>query len=861
LGEAQITWPVADWLAQAQRLMNDPLAGLLQGEEGSDRSSLIASTPITGESVGVQQPARNLVELGQQLYFSLFQDNLRDSWVASQGIAQHLGQVLRLRLGLKGDQLPRLPWEVMQGGDAMLDTLSPSNGVGVNRPIATGTNVVFSRYRAGLHQAIGSTLPPGLEPGQPLRILLAIAAPGDRARLDLEQEALNLQQELCHRNGSTPETPGSIPDIQIKILHQPGREQLTHELEHGNYQILHYAGHSDLGESGGCLYLVNERTGLTEILSGDDLAGLLINNQVHVAVFNSCRGAYTASEPAIVGERNLTEALISSGVPAVLAMAETIPDNVALNLSRLFYRNLKLGYPIDLSLSRARQGLISSYGSEQLYWALPVLYLHQDFDGYLTVGDRTTDNLTDHLLNASLTYNPPPLLDETWLTPPPPPEPPEPEREQEIMSAAVMADDDLSDLVGKLDYDDLLLSGEEELDYEEDQDGSAVAELIQQLSRSQSDQETVIPADQEEVLLPEAENSARNIYSNLPENPAYPPPPGSALVQSTSSSAPRALVPRPPVCPPEEPPPPGHESEAQAKPSRVPSWSRILGLGIAGGLVIGLAFILIPRLLQLSSESNLIQEPSPEPSLLAPEEIPADLATVTDPNQLTAIAITTLNRNELETGLGAVSLLLDQGNLNLAKTALDTIPQNLLGNAEVQFLRGRLGWQFIQQGNRDFNLEDVLRRWEDAVAAAPDVVEYRTALGMAYYANRDGEAAIDAFCGAIGLTEQGSAEAAGISTAGLIPSDCPLSSNPPNNPDILNAYAGLSLVMIRQATENTITLVDDPAAPLEALDASQSLQQIVLATEPEGYVPSALGEDWLWTADMVREWEILLQDL
>ena len=105
-----------------------------------------------------------------------------------------------------------------------------------------------------------------------------------------------------------------------------------------------------------------------------------------MAVFNSCRGAYGDSSDLAEDsrERNLTEALVKRGIPAVLAMAERIPDDVALTLTQLFYRNLNQGYPVDLSLSRARAGLISAYGSHQLYWALPILYQHPEFDGYLT---------------------------------------------------------------------------------------------------------------------------------------------------------------------------------------------------------------------------------------------------------------------------------------------------------------------------------------------------------------------------------------------------------------------------------------------------------------------------------------------
>jgi hypothetical protein len=858
LGEEQIIWPVADWLEQARRLMNDPLTGLLQGSESG-------GTGISGVG-GIgdpQRPVRNLVELGQQLNLALFQGTLRDSWMASQGIAHHLGQVLRLRLGLKGDQLPRLPWEVMQGGEALPDGLSLVNGMSGNRPVATGTNVVFSRYRAGLNLVSGSTLPPGLEPGQPLRILLAIAAPADRDQLELEKEALQLQAELCHRNGTIPEA-GSIPDIEVKILHQPGREQLTHELEYGNYQILHYAGHSDLGSSGGCLYLVNDRTGLTETLSGDDLAGLLVSNKVHIAVFNSCRGAYTATEAANNGERNLTEALISRGVPAVLAMAETIPDNVALNLSRWFYRNLKQGYPIDLSLSRARQALISSYGSQQLYWALPVLYLHQDFDGYLKAGDRDRDNPADQLLSASKTYNPPPLLsedylsEEHWLSPPQPTATSEQGHEEVMMSEAILADADLSDLVGKSDYDAHLL-GEEDLAYEEDQEGAAVAELIQQLSRSQSDRESMSSGGQQNILLSDTEHTPLDVYSSLPDNPAYPPPPGSALVHSGTQTSPSTLVPRPTVQQPDAPSIPPAEATPKTnnrgrKRDRHANRSRVIGLGLAGIVAVGLAVVLIPRLLRSPGDPNSPTAPPPESPLLSSDDIPADLTTA-NTNQLTGIAITTLSRNDLDTGLEAVSILLDRGNLNQAQTALDAIPQNQLETAAVRFMRGRLAWEFVMRQNLDYSLDDVQRLWEGATQADPGNVQYLAALGTAYYAAGNLEDATTSWCRVVEITAGGSSggsSAEGVETFGAIASaTCPVSDTPPPTNEVLQSYAGLALVLAQQAAQTSST-------PIEDLHTAQTLQRVVLRTNPD-YAPDALGDNWLWTEAMANEWDILLR--
>lgn len=373
LAEEQVTWAVEEWLAQASLLMDDPLLGVLRGDRVASMAPSQGDRDPVAQLLAAQpdQPSADLVAFGQKLYGALFQGTIRDSWLTAQGIAQHRQEVLRLRLGLKGSLLHRVPWEVLHAGD---------------RPLATGTDVIFSRYHSNF---AGMSTPYPLtgltsDPNQPLKILMVLAAPTDQEMLALKQEALDLQDELSKplRGQGT-----WFSEIQLTLLEQPGREQLTQALEQNHYQVLHYAGHSNLGTSGGSVYLVNPHTGLTEVLTGDDLAGLLVNNGICMAVFNSCRGVYTASLEAFgnSGDGNLAEALVKRGIPAVLAMAERIPDKVALTLSRLFYRNLKQGCPVDVSLSRARQGLVSSYCSNQLYWALPILYLHQEFDGYLQV--------------------------------------------------------------------------------------------------------------------------------------------------------------------------------------------------------------------------------------------------------------------------------------------------------------------------------------------------------------------------------------------------------------------------------------------------------------------------------------------
>lgn len=378
LAEERVRWPVTQWLEQTKSLMHDPLLGLLQGQRSR-------AVPVRAGGSSQRPPMdpsadlATLVNLGQTLHRSLFKGQLHDSWIAAQSVAQNRQDLLRLRIGLKDNRLQQLPWEALHAG---------------TRPLATGTDVIFSRYILNPRQEHSFPHAKARNTSQSLRILMVIAAPEDQERLELKQEAHHLQAELHPHPIDAGE---SLVDVQLKILEQPGRAELTQELERGNYQVLHYAGHSNLGNKGGDLYLVSRQTGLTERLSGEDLAGLLVNNGIKLAVFNSCRGGYSSGSDEGWQERNLAQALVNRGMPSVIAMAERIPDHVAITFTELLYRNLKKGQTIDLSLNRTRQGLISAYGSNQFYWALPTLYMHPLYDGYLvkTTGDVENASVLD----------------------------------------------------------------------------------------------------------------------------------------------------------------------------------------------------------------------------------------------------------------------------------------------------------------------------------------------------------------------------------------------------------------------------------------------------------------------------------
>lgn len=798
LAEEQVKWPVDDWLAQSRQLMNDPLFELLQGDTAGRRSL---------EALVTQSPP-NLVALGQQLYHALFHGSLRDSWIRAQAIAENQRLVLRLRLGLKGNRLPRLPWEVLHDGD---------------RPLATGADVAFSRY-----QIAEKRFPP-LEScfgeNQPLKILMAIAAPSDRESLALKQEAQHLQAELRSRASN------GLSAIQLKILEQPSREQLTQALEMGQYQIFHYSGHSTAGEAGGGLYLVSGKTGLTETLSGDDLAGLLANNGVQIALLNSCRGAYSAPvQTSASGQDNLAQALIKRGIPSVLAMAERIPDEVALTLTRLFYRNLNQGYPIDLSLSRARQGLISAYGSNQLYWALPVLYLQSEFNGFLSHHEReveSTEALT--ISNAEEAF---------WL-----------EEEEEAFypelavskfgsrhfhqNGSILLPTDTLNGFGNGIWAEAGDPGNFESEDSDPEAAALIADLFRQLPASDAG---IPPANFQENGLKGAEPPP-----NEPPKASLPLEP----MDSDSSSAPPRVISLSAPSPARPRSPGGGQAREQILNSQLnPSvslfrdWRRNERVSPFLWGVFGVTTIAAVALLGVWGLQNRQPQPLESASVppltnVSPSPVSSNLPKV-DTSSLTALAIERFTQGDLVAGKSAVEELFNRGALSQGRAALEAVPKQQIDHPTINFLRGRLAWESIQRGNKDYSLDDARRYWELAIASAPNIISYRNALGFAYYAEGKYDRAIQVWFDALAKSEQ--------------------KKNPTaiaSNKDTLTTYAGLSLGLQQLAQ----TQPEDKKKSL--LNESLKLRQKVMADDPVNFQPDKLSNNWMWPEKAIQDWRSL----
>ncbi len=799
LAEELVTWPVADWLTAAGHLMNDPLKSVLQGDA------------IARNSV-------NLVALGQQFYNALFQGTLRDSWITAQGIAQNHQQVLRLRLGLKDTRLARLPWEVMQAGD---------------RPLATGPYVAFSRFQSGIiggSRLRSRNIPSPLEEGG-VKVLMIIASPTDQVRLDLlKQEAIKLQAEL-HRQILRPGESGNhLPEIELALLDQPGREELTQALEQGRYHILHYSGHSNLGPNGGEIYLVSKRTGLTETLSGDDLAGLLVNNNIQMAVFNSCLGAYTAGHNASgdTGERNLAESLVKRGMRSVLAMSERIPDEVAVTLTQLFYRNLSQGYPVDLCVSRVRQGLISAYGSHQMYWALPILYLQPEFDGFLTQEiylSESPESLSQYN-NSPLTTTSRSMYstaaDDNEM----------PLAMEEMLPSGLARDSSEMDWLGEDTWGDLV----DEIEYDDPsyaEDSAIVSDLFRQLDNPKAAPEKTSMNAELVQQIRENNLQDRQVSEEMTsqdqqaglwgENPAAEIPTAENVERNwQNSQLSRSQQPIP--------------MKRRAKRRKL--WPIIA----IGGISAIAAIISLNWWGQNRPLANLPDIPSIE-SLPIQKQPTIDLETAAT-GIVTATATEKLSQGDLQAGLVAVEELLNRGALAAAEAALKLVSNKQVDDPSVNFFKGRLAWQFIQTGDNKYSVDDARRYWEIAARATPESLLYNNALGFAYYAEGNLNRANDSWFKALNLAlkEQNPASNAAIS------------ANRVASKDALTSYAGLSLGLYKSA------LNQPNSKQTQYISEAIKLRQMVIKYDPINFQIDKLTKNWLWTEKAIADWRSLLQE-
>ncbi|MEM9004128.1 MAG: CHAT domain-containing protein [Cyanobacteria bacterium P01_F01_bin.86] len=312
---------------------------------------------------------RLMQTLGVRLWQWLFDRAIQSSLDRSLGIAIGQGSPLCLYLDIRDPSLIALPWEIMQSQPGR-QALSLSDQIRFSRT----TSAVDPLAKISLDYSLKVLLVLGEEdlPSQ------GSAPPRSSEALRLESEAKMLKRILQGEVTSGIRNRGAAA-CQVDVLLRPSPVALIKALERGQYNIFFYAGHGVPAPDGGLLFVHAEAP-----LNGTELAQVLTRCRVKLAVFNTCWGAQPDEQKQqTIPRSSLAEVLLHHGVPAVLAMRDSIADKEALSFIQAFSQALADRNSVSRAVAIARQHLLTVYRFNQPAWTLPVLYMHPDFDGQL----------------------------------------------------------------------------------------------------------------------------------------------------------------------------------------------------------------------------------------------------------------------------------------------------------------------------------------------------------------------------------------------------------------------------------------------------------------------------------------------
>ena len=349
--------------------------------------------PQTGQPASYS--SRYMQHLGVNLWQWLFEGPIGSSFERSQGIAIGQEHPLRLRLEIRDPELIALPWEIMQ----------PQPG---SRALSLNRKILLSRTSSDVDELEATEL------DKSLKILLVIGQDSQGTEADTDLEASSEGEDASVDVGAADPLEADDSDSvlrlseeaamlkkileqssdlsmrptarrKVDVLLQPSTAEVNRVLERGDYNVFFYSGHGVPGPDGGLLFLSDT------MLSGTELAQVLTRAQVKLAVFNTCWGAQPEqTKQSSLPRSSLAEVLLHHGVPAVVAMRDSIADEEAISFIQVFAQTLAERKPVDEAVAIARQHLLTLYHFNQPAWTLPVLYMHPDYNGELLLHEETT---------------------------------------------------------------------------------------------------------------------------------------------------------------------------------------------------------------------------------------------------------------------------------------------------------------------------------------------------------------------------------------------------------------------------------------------------------------------------------------
>lgn len=308
--------------------------------------------------------------VGSQL-FNILPESVQARLHHAQGVAQEKSKGLAITMAFDTTAQPllSLPWELLYNPEGRY--FFGLRGGGITRqlwlPVAPRRAAV-----ASLQKSLG-----------------VWAEPGD-------------VESLSARRGYHPSPDHA--DGFTWITGQDSMGQLTRALESKNYDGLHIVAHGRLGSSWHdfVLALVDER-GQPDWVSPDQLAVLLADYPglgfVYLDVCASAEPGYQDDEtrsPLNYSWSNLASDLLGHGIPAVVAMQDSISQDAAGLVAQTFYAERANGATLSQALTRARREIRLQL-DDPVHWSIPTLYNQAKPPQKRDFFTRVADLLLDHI--------------------------------------------------------------------------------------------------------------------------------------------------------------------------------------------------------------------------------------------------------------------------------------------------------------------------------------------------------------------------------------------------------------------------------------------------------------------------------
>lgn len=295
--------------------------------DGSDYEAHLAPDVLSWET------SRDAPSDGQRLFDALFSGRVREAWGATRGCCR-----IRLWLDTQTPELHRLPWELLYDGKTF---------------IAAGDDTPFSRYLS-----VDKPLPAALSlRTEAIRVLVAIANPVDLDQyhlvsLDVASERQRLESSFSVVPSASLQLAFLDATVTLERLETALREQRPH--------ILHLVAHGTFsGKHDQAVLYLQEEDSNVRLVTDVDFSGIfhrLGQERPRLVFLSACEGAARSTVDAFAG---LAPRLVQAGIPAVVAMQDTVAITTTRELTSVFYGELFRHGEVDRALNRARSLLLT----------------------------------------------------------------------------------------------------------------------------------------------------------------------------------------------------------------------------------------------------------------------------------------------------------------------------------------------------------------------------------------------------------------------------------------------------------------------------------------------------------------------